>query len=167
MMRNFLFAALAALAVACAPTPDAPPVPVNICPTPSECPYAIIGICDPDWDSTMLVWLDYEPAPWGPETIECCPIFPDKCPAQAAPICAKLDTTLQPWQLRIWSDSVTLKNGAMGFPIFFCMDEYWGSRYAYFVGDTLKVDLRDYEQVRHYLDTQEQIQFVLEIHCKD
>ncbi len=162
-MKNlFLAAALAALAAACVRTPDAPPVLASpLCGTPSECPF-LSWECE---NSKQKVWLDYEPAPWGPELIECCPLFPGKCPAQAAPICAVLDTISQPWQLRIWSDSVTLFQDIE--PPYFCMDEYTGHWYAYFSGDTLKVDLRDYDQVRKYLNTQWQIQFVIEVHCND
>jgi hypothetical protein len=158
-MKNFILAAaLAAGAAACAPLADPQP-----CGTPSPCP-AISFACNSDL--IMPVFLDYEPAPWGPEVIESCWLFPGKKPAQAAPICAVLDTTAQPWQLRIWSDSVTLYNDP-GIEPYFCLDEYTGHSYSYFSGDTMKVDLRNYEQVRHYLDTQEQIQFVIEIHCPD
>lgn len=170
-MKNFLFSlapiaiGVAALAAACA-TPDSPPVlAMPACPTPSECPFITFD-CDLA-DSTQLVWLDFEPSPWGPDLIACCPLFPEKAPAFCAPICAVLDTTLQPWQLRVWSDSVTLFAEDDITPPYFCMDEYWGNFYAHFDGDTLKIDLRNYEQVRHYLDTQEQIQFVVEIHCPD
>ncbi|MEK7253248.1 MAG: hypothetical protein AAB316_00760 [Bacteroidota bacterium] len=170
MKNTILFLAALACAIAACVAPDSPSrelVTLPICPTPSECPFVQFG-CDPDWDSTQLVWLDYEPSPWGPEVIECCPLFPGKAPAQAAGICAYLDTDLTPWQLRVWSDSVTLQKALPGNPLpYFCMDEYWGNWYAYFSGDTLKIDLRDYWQVKHYLDTQEQIQFVVGIRCPD
>lgn len=158
-MLKLTFLAACALIAACKPEVAPPPHLTPLCGTPSECAFDPVGLCS---DNRERVLLDYEPSPY-PNLIQCCPYHLDKEPAQNAYISARLDTHKTPWTLNVWSDQRQIV-----FPAtWFCMDEYTGDYYLYksAAGDTLRIALYDHLQVQHYLDTQEQIIFTIEIEC--
>ena len=112
--------------------------------------------------TTQPVLIDLEPPPYQ-GLIQNCPFHLEKEPNEQGHISARLRSHKYPWTLMVWSDSVDIV-----FPAtFFCMDEYTGDYYLYksAVGDTLNIALYDTAQVSYYLTTQEQLLFVIEVHC--